>query len=98
MPDFTRIYFDTNILMPGWPDLSARIVNVLDLASSLGVEIVFPQVTIAELEKHWLEGWSSQRNTLLSATGVLKKLLGAIALAPESIADPTIPTAAEILD
>jgi len=49
MPDFRRIYFDTNILQPAWPDLSARVVKVIDLASSLAVEVIFPYVTIADL-------------------------------------------------
>jgi hypothetical protein len=96
MAKFDRLYLDTNVLHQGWPNLSTRVQNALVLADSLKVQVVIPQVTLDELEKHWKENWDAHRAKALSAIAETKKLMNAIAVDPEQMAIPKIPSASDM--
>lgn len=54
MPFFTRIYFDSNILIAAsWPNASAGLANLLSLAQLLKVNVFLPKAVEDELEAHW---------------------------------------------
>lgn len=54
MPPFTRIYFDTNVLIAAnWPKPSAALERLLSLAQVFKVSVFVPKAVEDELEQHW---------------------------------------------
>ena len=59
-PNFTSIYFDTNILVGHpWPRTSAALERILSLCKSLKVAVFIPQVVEIELENRWVRDYES---------------------------------------
>jgi predicted nucleic acid-binding protein len=54
MPPFTRIYFDTNVLIAAnWPQPSAALERLLSLAHLFRLSVFVPKAVEDELEQHW---------------------------------------------
>jgi hypothetical protein len=73
-PNFTSIYFDTNILVgQGWPRISAALQRLLSLCKSLNVAGYIPQVVEIELENGWMKDFKSTcedvRSSIRAYTG-----------------------------
>ncbi|OGX35656.1 MAG: hypothetical protein A3C36_00360 [Omnitrophica WOR_2 bacterium RIFCSPHIGHO2_02_FULL_52_10] len=74
MAPFTRIYFDTNILIAAnWPKPSAALERLLDLAQLLRVSVFVPKAVEDELEAHWNRLFDEKRTKATKSLTDLKK-------------------------
>jgi hypothetical protein len=78
-----RIFIDTDILDPQWPDLNVDTQNVLTMAQSLGIGITVPTPVLDELNKHGSERIDRQYARLKSALRYFHETLKMEVPAPE---------------
>jgi PIN domain-containing protein len=69
---FRHLYLDTNIVLPGWARVSAKLENVLSLAQEVGVSVYLPEAVERELESHWLRKYDEKMAKLQEALEPLK--------------------------
>jgi len=83
MASFTRIYFDTNVLIAAnWPKPSAALERLLSLAQPFKVGIFVPKAVEDELEAHWNRLFDEKY------TKAKKSFANLIKHAPESNVNP----------
>lgn len=57
----TAIYFDSNAFIgAGWPTASAQLLQVINLATQLHVELRLPEPVLHELQAHWIRGVTAE--------------------------------------
>jgi len=75
MASFTRIYFDTNVLIAAnWPNPSAALERLLGLAQVFKVAIVVPKAVEDELEAHWNRLFDEKSTKAKKALRTLKDI------------------------
>lgn len=74
MAPFTRIYFDTNVLIAAnWPKPSAALERLLDLARLVKVGVFLPKAVEDELEVHWNRLFDEKHTKAKRSVSDLKK-------------------------
>lgn len=73
-PEFTAIYFDSNILIGHrWPTARPELHNLLQLAQWWEIATFFPDPVIQEVEAHWRRAFESAESQLQTARRKLAK-------------------------
>ncbi len=88
------VYFDTNILRgAGWPKGNAQLLQVINHAEWLSIQLCLPDVVRRELEGHWIrtveKNWQDANSQTAALTKTLKPLLS-IAKLPELPDEPQL--------
>lgn len=72
MTQFQQIYFDSNVLVrAGWPRLSAKLQDLLRLASITRVPAFVPEVVLHELDAHWAREFQEKRGKAIKEAAKL---------------------------
>jgi hypothetical protein len=75
-PDYNALYFDSNeLLANGWPDLSVKLSNVLQVGQWWKVEPFIPMPVLDETEAHWLRTVETQASRIASAKRELERIV-----------------------
>ena len=62
----SRLFLDSNILLPNWPEMSVQIENLLTDAATLKVAVEIPDGVLVELHKNWREDAAKSLNAFQS--------------------------------